>query len=68
LSGDIRGPLLEVVAAVEPPAGAVESSDQVAPAGPKPIGCDDVGLGAVSDLMASSAADAAPRASSMKEP
>ncbi len=68
---DSCGPPGKPVTAVEPPDGTAELSDALAGAGPKPIGCDVDGLvdvlDEVSDLMASSAADAAPRANSMAE-
>src|SRR5882724_11323669 len=65
VAGDICAPPLNP-GTVEPPEGGTETSNGSPEAGPKPIGCDDDGL-EVSDLMASSAADAAPKASSMAE-
>src|ERR1700676_1905798 len=65
--GDTCGPAPNPGIAVEPPEGGAETSNGSPEAGPKPIGCDDDGLDEVSDLMASTAADAAPKASSITE-
>jgi hypothetical protein len=64
VAGAICAPPLDPETAVEPPEGGAEISNGLPDADPKPIGCDDDGL-EVSDLIASSAADAAPKASSM---
>jgi hypothetical protein len=66
VSGDIFGPPLNPGSAVELPEGGVAISNGL-PAGAEPIGSDDDGLVAVNDLMASNAADAAPKPSSMAE-
>ena len=65
LSGDICGRLEKPVTGAVPAGSNEDASAGGGAAGPKPVPFEDDGLGVVSDWMAFSAADAAPRASNM---
>jgi len=66
LPGDSCGPLEKPVTGADPAGSDEDVSAGGVEAEPKPVPFEDDGLGVVSDWMAFSAADAAPRASNMK--